>query len=112
MIYPCSRRSDSGENTWDSEIRILDYILETFECRISGRGSSYHAIIGRYMNGGFICIPALGICSDLADYSDTFWNTEKLERVLSPVDAVTVANGVSTLKHIRDDLGWYGPLPD
>ena len=112
MKYPCRISFDSEDQSWDSEIQILDYILETFECRINGRGSSYHAVIGRYMNGCFICIPALGICSDLADYSDTFWNTEKLERFLPPVDAVTVANGISTLKHIRDDLGWYNPFQD
>ena len=100
MLYSCSRRSDAGESSWESEIRILDYMLETFECRINGRGSSYHAIIGRYMNGYFICIPALGICSDLADYSDTFWNTERLEEYLPPVDAVTVADGISTLKRV------------
>lgn len=103
MRYHCTHRSDSGETSWESEIRILDYILETFECRIQGRGSSYHVIVGRYMNGGFICIPALGICADLADYADTLWNTEKLEEYLPPIDAITLAGGIKTLWQIRHD---------
>lgn len=112
MIFPCKYRSPSGEQSWASQIEMIDYALESFECRIRGRGSSYHVIIGRYLNGGFICIPSLGVCCDLADYSDTLWNAEQLEKHLSPVDAVTVANGVNTLKNIRDALGWYSPFPD
>ena len=109
MIYHCSYDSDSGRQSWSSHIKTLDYALETFECRISGRGSSYHAIIGRYLNGGFICIPSLGFCCDLADCSDTLRNAELLEKFLSPIDAITMANGIRTLRHIKCDEGWFNP---
>lgn len=52
---------------------------------------------GKYLNGGFISIPAFGIGCDPAGYSDYFWNNEHLSRLMNPVDAATVAETLRTL---------------
>ena len=45
-------------------------------------GNSYSVIFGRYVNGGFFCIPNWGVGGDLGQFSDIFWNTESLSRVI------------------------------
>lgn len=51
-------------------------------CHISveWNGNSYSVIFGRYINGGFCCIPNWGIGCELGTFDDVFWNVESLER--------------------------------
>lgn len=61
---------------WDHQISDMHHITVGFD------GYSYSVIFGRYVNGGFFSIPNWGVGGDLGDYSDTFWNTESLYKVL------------------------------
>lgn len=61
---------------WDNNINNIHHI--TVECN----GNSHSVIFGRYVNGGFFSIPNWGVGGDLGQFSDTFWNTESLSRVL------------------------------
>ncbi|MBP3896269.1 MAG: hypothetical protein J6D57_00320 [Mogibacterium sp.] len=98
MQYTCSRQSDFYTTTWDGNVEVLDAYNNSFECRISGRGSSFHAIIGSYMNGHFLCIPDMEFGCPLAgDPCDVLWNLSLLMEYLPEVDAITIANGISTL---------------
>ena len=54
-------------------------------------------MIGKYVNGAFISIPAFGVGCDLSSYNDYFWNNEKLARLMNPVDAATIAEALRTL---------------
>ena len=47
---------------------------------VEWNGNSYSVIFGRYVNGGFCCIPNWAICCELGAFDDVFWNTESLER--------------------------------
>lgn len=35
------------------------------------------------MNGGFCCLPGLGVSCELSDFSDVFWNSESLSKVIN-----------------------------
>lgn len=45
-------------------------------------GKYYSVIFGRYVNGGFFSIPDFGVGCELSDFTDIFWNTESLCKVL------------------------------
>lgn len=45
-------------------------------------GNYYSVIFGKYVNGGFFSIPNWNVGGELGEFSDTFWNTESLSRVL------------------------------
>ncbi|WP_418219649.1 DUF6618 family protein [Candidatus Formimonas warabiya] len=55
-------------------------------------------MVGKYITGAFISIPAFNVGSELADYSNYFWNKERLASIMNNVDAVTVAEALRTLK--------------
>lgn len=49
---------------------------------ISYNGNYYSIIFGKYVNGGFFSIPNWNCGGELASFSDTFWNTESIYKVL------------------------------
>lgn len=61
---------------WDGSINNVHHITVEFN------GNSYNVIFGRYVNGGFFSIPNWGVGGELGQFSDAFWNTESLSRVL------------------------------
>lgn len=63
-------------HVWDSNINDVHHITVEYN------GNSYSIIFGRYVNGGFFSIPNWGVGGELSQFSDTFWNTESLSRVL------------------------------
>ena len=59
-----------------------DSINNIHHIGIDYNGNYYSVIFGRYINGGFCSIPNFGVGCELSNFSDTFWNTESLSRVL------------------------------
>ena len=53
-------------------------------------GNYYSVIFGMYVNGGFFSIPNWNVSGELGEFSDTFWNTESLSRVLKSKKAAKV----------------------
>ena len=49
-----------------------------FEANINVCGSCYLVIFGRHINGYFCAIPNFGLSCEMAEPSDTFYNTESL----------------------------------
>lgn len=93
MDYPCKYKT----KTWDGTYENLEISQDRLEVDVSGRGSSFHIIVGRYQNGNYLCIPSWQVGCELAGYQDTFWNREQLARQIGVVDAVTI---VSAIKEI------------
>lgn len=56
---------------------------EVHHIGISHNGNYYSVIFGKYVNGGFCCIPNWGIGCELASFKDIFWNTESIGRALN-----------------------------
>lgn len=67
---------------------------------IECNGSYYSVIFGEYVNGGFFSIPNWSAGGELADFSDVFWNAERISRSLS--DKKT---GQVIAEAIRDQMG-------
>lgn len=88
---------EDGAKHWEGKLSIKCRHSYGFEVEISGRGSSFYAVIGKYSYGNYLCIPSLNIGCALANYSDFVWNKEHLEQVMRTPDAITVA---TALKHL------------
>lgn len=75
------------------------------ELLIYGRGSRMDAVVGRYGNGQYICIPDLDTGCPLGSLTDTFWNQERLSGHVGEVDALTIANALEAVSEYLGD-GW------
>lgn len=100
MEYLCIDQTGNRLKEWNGNIRLLRRGINSCELEINGRGSYFHAIVGRHSYGNFICIPNHNVGCELSDYSDVFWNKERLSEQLRKVDAVTVACALQYVKEL------------
>lgn len=100
MEYQCTLIRGKRKERWNGEIRLLGVSGSCYEAEITGRGTYFHVIAGRHHYGNYICIPNHDVGSELSDYRDLFWNTERLSGLLKKVDAVTVASGLYHLEEL------------
>ncbi len=61
-------------------------------------GTYFHVLAGRHKYGDYLCIPNHDVGCELSDFSDIFWNEERLRGLMRTVDAVTVATGLVHLQ--------------
>lgn len=99
MEYMCIDKTGKQLRKWRGDIRLLHREGHSCEVEITRRGTYFHAIVGRHCYGNFICIPNHDVGCELSDYSDVFWNRERLSSQLKKVDAVTVA---CALQHLEE----------
>lgn len=99
MKYKCTvyNEQTQKQDCWEINLYILSICGSFTEFMVNGRGSSMHAIAGPQINGNFLCLPSYGIGSELADYSDEFWNREQLSRVIGKIDAASLATALKQL---------------
>lgn len=97
MDYLCYHQTEKRKQQWTGHFDIHPITGEFFEVEITGRGSSFHAIVGSHSYGNFICIPCHEVGSELASLSDVFWNRERLSRQMNHIDAATIAYALSQL---------------
>lgn len=100
MEYMCMDKMGNRPKKWKGNIHLLRRKGNSYELEINGRGTYFHAIVGRHCYGNFICIPNHDVGCELSDYSDVFWNRERLSRQLKKTDAVTVACALQHLKEL------------
>lgn len=82
---------------WDDSINNVHHITVEYN------GNSYNVIFGKYINGGFFSIPNWGVGGELGQFSDTFWNTESLSRVLkSKKAAKAIAMAISEFGEMEE----------
>ena len=94
--YKCQYTYDSGNTKdWIGRWEIIDFTDEVTELRVSGRGSSYDIVLGNCNAGNFMCIPGSDKGCALGHWSDVFWNTERIARILNVTDTVTIATGLA-----------------
>lgn len=94
--FECCDKSGKKFEHWSGIITRMINHGSHYEIYIESR-SGFIFIVGKYVNGGFISIPAFNVGSDLAGYGDYFWNKERLVSLMNRVDAITVAEALRTL---------------
>lgn len=105
MQYQCTLARGKRKETWTAEIRLLGRSGSCYEAEVTGRGTYFHLIAGKHLYGNYLCIPDHEVGSELSDYRDIFWNTERLSGLMKKVDAVTVACGLSHLEELELPAG-------
>ena len=90
---------DACGRRWTGEVKVTGSNTDTAELIIYGRGSCMNAVVGKYRNGQYICIPDLDTGCPLSRLTDTFWNRERLSGHMPEVDAITVANALEAQWH-------------
>lgn len=103
-FFTCLFLPDGQMKPWQGTIcPLLPFEPADFE--VCSRGSMFHIILGQHSQGRYLCIPNWGIGMDIADPDDCFWNYEHLRAEypkLSKVDAVSIVNALSAIKHYND----------
>ena len=100
MEYECSDRTGRQKRKWTGELDLLDKNGQNWEVGIRGRGTYFHAVVGKYQYGNYICIPGHGVGCELSDHADVFWNQERLHSQLNKTDSITVACALPHLKEL------------
>ena len=95
--FHCQGKIKNRFQRWSGTITHLINHGSHYEIYISSR-SGFVFLVGKYINGGFISIPAFNVGSDLAEYDDYFWNNERLASIMNQVDAATIAEALRSLK--------------
>lgn len=97
MEYTCILKSGSRRETWTGRLILLDRGNGWYEAEIHGRGTCFHVLAGRHKYGNYLCIPDHDIGCELSDFSDIFWNEERIGHLMGRVDAVTVSTALAHL---------------
>lgn len=100
MTYQCTLVRGNRKERWQGEIRLIHYSDACCEAEITGRGTYFHVIVGRHRYGNYICIPNHDIGSELSEFRDLFWNSERLSGLMRKVDAATVSHGLCHLEEL------------
>ena len=98
--FHCREKIGRKYEEWDGYVKHIQNHGSHYEIQIESR-SGFIFIVGKYIYGAFISIPALSVGCDLSNYSDYFWNNEHLARLMNPVDAATVSEALRTLSKNR-----------
>ncbi len=97
MEYICILKDGCRRETWMGELQLLRCTSGQYEAEINGRGTYFHILAGRHKYGNYLCIPNHDVGCELSDFSDIFWNEERIGSLIRRVDAVTVATGLAHL---------------
>lgn len=96
--YTCTNNHPKN-NSWKGQVHLLKS-SNPYELKVTARHSCFHVICGTYVYGNYLCIPSLGIGSEIAGLTDTFWNLERLTMnnpKLSKVDAISIIYAIKAL---------------
>jgi hypothetical protein len=96
VVFHCREKIGRKYEEWDGYVKCVHNHGSHHEIQVESR-SGFTFIVGKYVSGAFISIPAMGVGCDLSSYSDYFWNNEHLSRLMNPVDAATVAEVLRVL---------------
>lgn len=104
MEFACTAPEEEGEERqeWTGGVVIKSRSMYMAELLIYGRGSCMDAVVGKYGNGQYICIPDLDAGCPLSGLTDTFWNRERLTGQVGETDAATIAHA---LEAVSEHLG-------
>lgn len=62
------------------------YDASAQEISIDYNGFNYLIVFGKHVNGGYFAIINHGVCGELANFEDTFWNAESIGNAVKNYD--------------------------
>jgi len=101
MDYICNGSLKYGKIPWKANITLFRKTGDFYEAEICSRGTCFHLIAGHYRGGSFLCVPNHGFGCELSDFSDIFWNRERIRKYLNPVDTESLVRGISLLPELK-----------
>lgn len=99
LEFTCTASESMKSKHWKGQIHSIK-LSNPYEIEVTARESSFHIICGKHSNGNYLCIPNWNIGSELASFSDYFWNLERITAhypKLSKVDAISIATALVKL---------------
>lgn len=96
ISFNCSELIGTAMQQWDGYVNSIHDYGSHYEIQIESR-SGFSFIVGKCMSGNFISVPSFNVGCHLSHFSDYFWNNENLARMISPVDAATIAEALRLL---------------
>lgn len=97
MEFLCTNQTEKRKTHWTGVISSIKGNRKKCEFQIRSGDSYYHVIIGSHDFGNFVCIPNWDVGCELSDFSDLFWNSERLARCFRTTDAITVATAIKNV---------------
>lgn len=100
ITFKCSSK-DGPLQQWEASLEII-CMGKPCEAMVTAGGDYFHVIAGSYAYGKYICIPNHNVGAEIASFTDTFWNCQKLEKCtsLNAMEACTVAFALKELGKI------------
>jgi hypothetical protein len=100
MEFLCTNQTKKRKAHWTGVISAVKGDRKKCEFEIRSRGHYYHVIVGTHAFGNFVCIPNWNVGCELSDFSDLFWNVERLTKCFRKTDAITVATAIKNVGNI------------
>ena len=88
------------DERWIAHVEVLDDNEFFYEIKITGRGHSFHTIVGAHANGIFLCIPARQFGCELASIYDLSHN-KNIRSAFDPYTIETLSSAIRLLPPIR-----------
>ena len=64
----------------------------------------FRIIIGKHRTGRFLCVPNWNIGTEMAETSDTFWNSERIEKYFPEIEPNKIASIVAAIKAVGEKI--------
>ena len=98
--FECTMKTGKKIESWSGLITELTKFGSHYELKIESR-SGFIVVIGKTNYGNFACIPDYDVGCHLSALKDSFWNSERLHKIMNKVDAITVAQALkAAAEHI------------
>lgn len=75
--FICTGKDGMEPGHWEGRMRLLSDQMP-YELEVTARYSSFHILCGKHRYGNYVCIPNWNIGTELSEFSDSFWNYERL----------------------------------
>lgn len=69
---------DTGISYREGIICPINLVREPYEITLNAHGYSFHLILGKQINGVFLCIPNWQFGCEFSRLSDQFWNLKSI----------------------------------
>lgn len=104
ILIPCKMMSNGKEETWQATLKQLNNYNDYYEAIIEARSTYFNMLVGHTDTYYWAALPIQEVACSLSNPSDTFWNEERLSRLIGAVDGITIATCIKFIEVNKDIL--------